>query len=66
MTLLQSGVDLLTIQAWLGHSQVATTHRYAAADVDMMRRGLDKAGVSGNRPARFKPKDTVLQLLERI
>src|SRR6185437_12200872 len=66
MTLLQSGVDLLTIQAWLGHSQVATTHRYAAADVEMMRRGLDKAGVSGKQPARFKPKDTVLQLLERI
>ncbi|MGB8437673.1 MAG: tyrosine-type recombinase/integrase [Burkholderiales bacterium] len=66
MTLLQSGVDLLTIQAWLGHSQVATTHRYAAADVEMMRRGLDKAGVSGKQPARFKPKDTVLQLLERF
>ncbi len=28
MKLLQSGVDLLTIQAWLGHAQVATTHRY--------------------------------------
>lgn len=27
MKLLQSGVDLLTIQAWLGHAQVATTHR---------------------------------------
>ncbi|MER8562686.1 tyrosine-type recombinase/integrase [Mesorhizobium sp. M0578] len=66
MTLLQSGVDLLTIQAWLGHSQVATTHRYAAADVEMMRRGLDKAGVSGKHAARFKPKDAVLQLLERI
>jgi site-specific recombinase XerD len=39
MKLLQSGVDLLTIQAWLGHSQVATTHRYAAADFEMMRRG---------------------------
>ena len=66
MTLLQSGVDLLTIQAWLGHSQVATTHRYAAADVEMMRRGLDKAGVSGKQPARFQPKDAVLQLLEAI
>jgi integrase/recombinase XerD len=66
MKLLQSGVDLLTIQAWLGHSQVATTHRYAAADVEMMRRGLDKAGVSGQHAARFKPKDAVLQLLESI
>jgi len=66
MTLLQSGVDLLTIQAWLGHSQVATTHRYAAADVEMMRRGLEKAGVSGNGAARFRLKDELLQLLERI
>lgn len=66
MTLLQSGVDLLTIQAWLGHSQVATTHRYAAADVEMMRRGLDAAAISGKQPARFKAKDAVLQLLESI
>ena len=66
MTLLQSGVDLLTIQAWLGHSQVATTHRYAAADVEMMRRRLGKAGVSDKQPARFQPKDAVLQLLESI
>lgn len=66
MTLLQSGVDLLTIQAWLGHSQVATTHRYAAADVEMMRQGLDNAAISGKQPARFKAKDAVLQLLESI
>jgi integrase/recombinase XerD len=66
MALLQSGVDLLTIQAWLGHSQVATTHRYAAADVEMMRRGLDKAGLSGKLPMRYQPKDSVLQLLESI
>src|SRR5271166_493141 len=66
MTLLQSGVDLLTIQAWLGHSQVATTHRYAAADVEMMRRGLDKAGIADKQPARFQPKDAVLLLLEAI
>lgn len=66
MTLLQSGVDLLTIQAWLGHAQVATTHRYAAADVEMMRRGLDQAHVAGKGGARFKPKDPVLRLLEQL
>jgi integrase/recombinase XerD len=66
MKLLRSGVDLLTIQAWLGHAQVATTHRYAAADVEMMRRGLVKAGVSSDRSARFQPKDAVLRLLESI
>ena len=38
MTLLQSGVDLLTIQAWLGHSQVATMHRYRRRD-DATRAG---------------------------
>jgi len=66
MILLQSGVDLLTIQAWLGHAQVATTHRYAAADVEMMRRGLDKAGVQGKAAHRFRPKDAVLSLLEGL
>jgi integrase/recombinase XerD len=66
MTLLQSGVDLLTIQAWLGHSQVATTHRYAAADVEMMRRGLIHAAVSGKQPARFSAKDAILRLLESV
>lgn len=63
MMLLQSGVDLLTIQAWLGHAQVATTHRYATADVEMMRRGLKKAGVSSESAARCRPKDAVLRLL---
>lgn len=66
MLLLQSGVDLLTIQAWLGHAQVATTHRYAAADVEMMRRGLDKAGIRGTVAPRFRPKDAVLSLLESL
>ena len=66
MILLQSGVDLLTIQAWLGHAQVATTHRYAAADVEMMRRGLDKAGIQTNETHRFRPKDAVLSLLENL
>jgi site-specific recombinase XerC len=59
-------VDLLTIQAWLGHAQVATTHRYAAADVEMMRRGLDKAGIRNQMAPRFRPRDSVLSLLESL
>lgn len=66
MILLQSGSDLLTIQAWLGHAQVATTHRYAAADVEMMRRGLVKAGIQDKAVHRFRPKDAVLSLLEDL
>jgi len=66
MILLQSGVDLLTIQAWLGHAQVATTHRYAAADVEMMRRSLDDAGIQGDKVQHVKLKDPVLSLLESL
>jgi len=64
MRLLQAGVDLVTIQAWLGHAQVATTHRYAEADVEMMRKGLDLAGVTASHAPRFRPKDAVLRVLE--
>jgi len=31
-----------------------------------MRRGLDKAGVSGKHTDRFEPKDEVLRLLEHL
>ncbi|WP_322884627.1 hypothetical protein U8C35_29045 (plasmid) [Sinorhizobium medicae] len=54
MKLLQSGVDLLTIQAWLGHAQVATTHRYAAADVEMMHRTREV----GSRRRSWRPFPT--------
>lgn len=64
MKLLQSGVDLITIQAWLGHAQVATTHRYAEANVEMMRESLNAANVSGQPAARFQATDAVLRLLE--
>lgn len=66
MKLLRAGVDLLTIQAWLGHAQVATTHRYAAADVEMLQQELEKAGVAGDRSPRFRPNDVLLQLLASI
>ena len=66
MILLQSGVDLLTIQAWLGHSQVATTHRYAAADVEMMRHSLDQASIQSDEMRHYKIEDPVLSLLKNL
>lgn len=39
------------------------THRYAAADVEMI---LKKAGPSGDHSARFRPNNAVLQLLDSI
>ena len=64
MRLLQSGTDLVTIQAWLGHANVSTTHRYAEADASMMRRSLELAGVTSRAGTRFKPRDSVLRILE--
>lgn len=66
MGLLQAGTDLVTIQAWLGHARVNTTHRYAEADSAMMRRSLELAGVTSRPGARFEPKDSVLRLLEGL
>lgn len=66
MRLLQAGTDLVTIQAWLGHANLSTTHRYAEADTAMMRRSLELAGVTPRPGTRFKPKDPVLHLLEAL
>src|SRR5437868_1276628 len=35
MHLLQSGVDITTIAAWLGHAQLSTTHGYVEIDLRM-------------------------------
>ncbi|WP_437324473.1 tyrosine-type recombinase/integrase [Sorangium sp. So ce381] len=66
MQLLRARTDLVTIQAWLGHAQVATTHRYAEADVEMMRKSLREAKVTGGCADRYQPTDEVLQILENV
>ena len=40
MHLLQSGVDITTIAAWLGHSQLTTTHGYIEIDLRMKQKAI--------------------------
>jgi hypothetical protein len=40
MHLLQSGVDITTIAAWLGHAQLSTTHAYIEIDLRMKQAAL--------------------------
>jgi len=40
--LLKSGVDLSTIAHWLGHSNIYTTHKYVAIDLEAKRAALAK------------------------
>lgn len=40
MHLLQAGVDITTIAAWLGHSQLTTTHGYVEINMRMKQRAV--------------------------
>lgn len=43
MHLLQAGVDITTIAAWLGHAQLATTHGYIEIDLRMKQKAVAAA-----------------------
>jgi site-specific recombinase XerD len=66
MGLLQSGVDPITIQSWLGHASLNTTHQYMEADLEMKRRALDKCGTPETIPTPYCPSDEVLAFLESL
>jgi site-specific recombinase XerD len=65
MQLLQAGVDLAVIRAWLGHVDIRTTHHYLEADLEMKRRALAAAGVTPADHVRYQPPSAILALLER-
>lgn len=65
MRLLQAGVDLAVIRAWLGHSDIQTTHQYLEADVEMKRAALEAANVTPEVQVRFQPSTGLLAFLER-
>ena len=66
MHLLQAGVDVNVIRAWLGHVSLDTTHQYVEADLEMKRRALEKGGVTEASASQYEPPDELLALLERL
>jgi site-specific recombinase XerD len=69
MHLLQSGVDLTVIRAWLGHVDIATTHAYVEIDMEMKRKALAKCnpGQRGLALARvFRRHQDIVGWLETL
>ncbi|HEX5418631.1 MAG TPA: tyrosine-type recombinase/integrase [Gammaproteobacteria bacterium] len=66
MHMLQAGVDITVIALWLGHESPVTTHRYVEADLAMKERALKNLEAPHHEPARYQPKDAVLQFLQSL
>lgn len=66
MHLLQAGVDITVIALWLGHESPVTTHRYVEADLKMKERALQTLQAPPGKPARYRPKDRLLQFLQSL
>ena len=66
MHMLQAGVDLTTIQSWLGHVNVNTTYQYVEADTEMKRRAIEMCDEPETPVSLYVPKDDVLALLENL
>ena len=49
--LLQAGVDINTIRAWLGHVSLETTNRYAEVDLETKARALQTCAESLSEPS---------------
>ena len=65
--LLQAGVDLNTIRAWLGHVSLDTTNIYAEIDLEMKARAMalcDAAEAGSGRP--WKEDKGVIAFLNSI
>lgn len=66
MHLLKSGVDLTTIQSWLGHASVNTTHHYAEADLEMKQRALNRCNDPETPLLMYQPTDQLLAFLATL
>lgn len=66
MALLQSGVDINTIRAWLGHTNLETTNRYAEINLEMKRKVLNNYLPLSKTKKPWKQDKNLLQWLEAL
>ncbi|RUW67831.1 tyrosine-type recombinase/integrase [Mesorhizobium sp. M2A.F.Ca.ET.067.02.1.1] len=65
--LLQAGVDLNTIRAWLGHVSLETTNIYAEIDIEMKAKAMALCSAAAPRPERpWKEDKGVMAFLNSI
>lgn len=68
MHLLQSGVEINVIRSWLGHVNLATTHRYVEIDLAMKRKALESCEltVTPDRKSSWRATPDILAWLESL
>lgn len=65
--LLQAGVDINTIRAWLGHVSINTTNIYAEVDLDMKAKALACCEIEENpRPKSWRENKELMDFLDSI
>jgi integrase/recombinase XerD len=65
--LLQAGVDINTIRAWLGHVSINTTNIYAEVDLEMKARALASCEVESNdTPTHWRDNKDLMAFLENL
>ena len=66
MHLLQSGVDITTIAAWLGHAQLGTTHGYVEIDLRMKQAAIAADSALPEFADADYPPEGIVLWLERL
>lgn len=67
MHLLQAGVDITTIAAWLGHTQLATTHGYVEINLRMKQKAVAALATTLPKMPRYKfPSGDLLTWLDGL
>ncbi len=66
--LLQAGVDINTIRAWLGHVSINTTNIYAEVDLEMKARALAHCEIVENQkqPTHWRDNKKLMSFLDSI